>query len=128
MVLSKVKEQLQEFFPNLKLLDQADSRAYIHGWVPFNHDTLHFLPIFHIIVTLEAEGGVRLRLFTFHGKQLQESFYPTLGHCGEGEGILTFLGRLSLCQGLSDGALANGTRDTVTEPLGETFVRRSKCN
>ena len=124
MELSKVKEHLQEFFPNLKLLDHADSRTYIHGWVPFNHETLHFLPIFHIIVTLEAEGGVRFRIFTFHGKKLQESFYPTLRDSGDREGILNFLGRLSLCPGLSDGTPHDS--DTFTEPLGETFVRRSK--
>ena len=81
---------------------------YIHAFQPILQSTqgIHYLPCFHVVVTLTSSSNVSLQLLTYHGKPLKGETIPVdlIDDIGNELSILKDieLNRLQLCQGIQD--------------------------
>ena len=90
MELADLEGQIRQKYPSLQIVNR--DKAYLHVWLPCAQEPLQFLPLFHVIVTLENDQ-VRCRLFTYHGKQLQQEISGQLE-----TSLLGNVQNLGLCQ------------------------------
>ena len=127
MELSDLESHLHLKYPSLQIVNKSD---YLHLWIPFRQKSLQFLPLFHAIVTLHNEE-VRYRLFTYHGRKIQESVQKVSSiQQNIGNSICDNMKtwnwtNLGLCQGISPHKVAD-RRNLIHEPLIDKIVYRSQ--